>query len=281
MDELIFINGAAFTRSPKTDADGNPLYLLPQEDLEIRTPFTRRVESLEVSDEPVLVEIVEKVPLLDDKGKQVSYTPTYWDEEKEKQVPVLGAVPILCSTTEITEAHKATEDGQFLYWHNVSDEAISYAPQEPLEITAEDERYTEDLEQAFTLTPWTPEPPPLEQVRDQKLAELQGARDSAIYTAFKSDALGELKTYGYDREAAQNFRDKGLKLTFDASITSIPWYTLEDRAFVTHTRDEFIEVLKDAGNREELLKMEYYVLEAQVENAYRNENREALLSISW
>jgi hypothetical protein len=113
-----------------------------------------------------------------------------------------------------------------------------------------------------------PEPPAptLADVKKAKLAELQAARDNAIYTSFTSSALGTVKTYNYDREAAQNFRDKALMLSLNPNITTVTWYTLED-GFITHTRDQFIQVCTDGDNHEEPLKMRYYTLEAQVNAA--------------
>lgn len=204
---LIYDNeGRAFTRSPKTDAEGKQLYLLPQEPLEIRTPVTRRVESAWKTSEPVMVAVRNTVPHLDTEGVQVSYIPTVPGEVLEDtgepiMVPddegtlvqktdeqdrplFMGQVPhpageaarIFCTTVEEVEVQKTDADGDdLLYWNTVEDEAVTYEPQEPLEITQDDERYTEDLEEAFVLEPYELPAAPVTMTAEQRLSELEAA----------------------------------------------------------------------------------------------------------
>jgi hypothetical protein len=113
-----------------------------------------------------------------------------------------------------------------------------------------------------------PEPPAptLEDIKKSKLAELQAARDAAIYTSFQSSALGSPKTYNYNREAYENFRGEAILLNLDPTIDTVLWATVED-GFVTHTRAQFVQVLKDGAAHEKNVKMKYYQLEAQVNAA--------------
>lgn len=107
---------------------------------------------------------------------------------------------------------------------------------------------------------------PLQDVKTDKLASLQATRDNEIYTTFQSSALGTPHTYTYSQEAAANFEKKTALLGIAPSITTISWYTVEN-GFVDHTRDQFVQVCLDGGNREEQLKMKYFQLEAQVSAA--------------
>lgn len=191
--DIVYVEGSGyFTRSPKKDTDGNQLYLLPQAPLEEETATSRRIESTDVSEEPVMITTVEKVPLLDADGQQVSYIPTVrgevledtgdpvWvleeTEDGQQEVQKVddlgralfwGQVPdpageaarVLCSELREQEVQKTDGDGALLYWNTVEETQTTYTPQEPLEITQEDERYTEDLEEAYELLPYeTPEP---------------------------------------------------------------------------------------------------------------------------
>lgn len=106
----------------------------------------------------------------------------------------------------------------------------------------------------------------LDEAKRQKLVELQTARDNEIYTTFQSSALGTPHTYTYSQEAAANFDKKATLLGIAPSITTISWYTVEE-GFVNHTRDQWVQVCLDGGQREESLKMKYFQLEAQVSAA--------------
>jgi hypothetical protein len=106
----------------------------------------------------------------------------------------------------------------------------------------------------------------LDDAKKQKLAQLAYFRDQEIYSTFQSSALGTTKTYNYNREAYENFRGEAILLNLDPTISSVNWATVED-GFVTHTRDQFIQVIKDGASHEKNAKMKYYQLEAQVNAA--------------
>lgn len=88
------------------------------------------------SGEPVMVTVMERLPLLDEEGKHISY------------IPEEGASPILCYTFGEKEVQKTDENGSPLFYTTVykAVEVITEFPAE--EITAEDERYTEGLPKA-------------------------------------------------------------------------------------------------------------------------------------
>jgi len=218
MDTVIYVDGRGyFTRSPKTDENGNQLYLLPQEPTEVRTPITRREETVEETTEPIMIVERSVVPVLDAEGAQVSYIPTFrgevledtgepvWEqadtEDGPQEVQKLddlgrplfwGQVPdprgeaarIFCTTVEEAEVQKKDSEGNLLYWKDVEDELVSYEPQEPLEITAEDERYVEGLELAYNLTPYDPPAQEVILTAEQRIARLE-ADQLAIKAAAK------------------------------------------------------------------------------------------------
>ncbi|QYR20794.1 hypothetical protein KZ483_24040 [Paenibacillus sp. sptzw28] len=132
-------------------------------------------------------------------------------------------------------------------------------------------------------TAWTrpvPPPPSLDEVKANKLAELEAARDNVIYSSFTSTALDGAtpKTYNYDKKAADNFRAQGTLLSLDPTITSVDWYVIEDAAFTSHSRDQFIQVIKDGATHDKSQQMKYFVLEAQVKSA---EDSATIESIIW
>lgn len=117
----------------------------------------------------------------------------------------------------------------------------------------------------------------LDEVKANKLDELSKARDAEIFSSFQSSALGSPKTYNYDKEAAENFAKKATLLGINSNITSVDWYVIEDAAFVTHTREQFVQVVTDGATNEEAAKMKYFQLEAQVKAATTEEEVSAVV----
>jgi hypothetical protein len=134
-----------------------------------------------------------------------------------------------------------------------------------------------DTYQDGVWTKYVPPAPTLEDVKRAKMAELMAARDAVIYTSFTSDALGSVRTYNYSREAAGDFRAKTALLGLATSIQTIPWYTSED-GLISHTREQFAQVVMDGANHEEPLKMHYFALESAVILA---QTEEEVAAIVW
>lgn len=106
----------------------------------------------------------------------------------------------------------------------------------------------------------------LSHAKTSKLESLQDSRDAEIFSTFPSSALGTVKTYNYNLEAWTNFGRKASQVALSPSITSVTWANLED-GFVSHTRDQFIQLVMDGSAHEENAKMKYFTLEAQVNAA--------------
>lgn len=131
---------------PKKDAAGKQLYLLPQDPLETDVQVTTAIESTNVTDKPVMIENVKKVPLLDADGKQIQYEVTTFDEETQEQAGTGVFLP--CFTTETEQIQKTDADGNLLYFKDETTTEKQSTPQDPLEITADDPQYTDSLEEA-------------------------------------------------------------------------------------------------------------------------------------
>ncbi|WP_162035956.1 hypothetical protein [Chengkuizengella sediminis] len=164
----------------KVDSDGNLLYLLPQEPMEIQEEFTKTIETTEITENPVMVNTPTQIPIFNDDGTQKQYERTVrgettevtdeplmekvWDEENEVYNDVhkvdedgtllywgqVGTGQMInCYTVEQILNQKEDPEGNLLYYKEVTETSITYEDQEPLEITQDDERWTEELAPAL------------------------------------------------------------------------------------------------------------------------------------
>jgi hypothetical protein len=133
----------------KVNEEGKQLFLLPQNPLVEEIGKEIQVETIEVTETPVLIQVERKVPLLDENKKQVKYEVTTLDEETGEQVGT-GQF-IYCFTTEIDEVQKTDENGLKLFYKTETVAEEISTPQPDLEITSDDEKFEEGLEKAQIL----------------------------------------------------------------------------------------------------------------------------------
>lgn len=147
-------------RAPKTDADGNAVYLLPVEDEEVTRDIETPIITTEDTGNPVLHTITWNEPMLDEDGKQMRYevmnevvTPATFDEEgnelteETREMVPTGVFRDIFTVEELDE-QKTDEDGKPLF-HGVHVEQVTETvTSEPIEITEDDDRFEEGLEQA-------------------------------------------------------------------------------------------------------------------------------------
>lgn len=183
-----------FQAVPKVNEDGNQLYVLPQPDIEISYTIPRLVKSVDVSDRPAMT--TKRVPLMDENDTQKSYEVTQTEsiteiqeQEDGSEVEVVTGYRqvgtgqfLLLYTTQ--EEQEVDEDGNLLYWNSVEDPAIRYEPQSSIEILADDERWTEELQLAYDLIPIPEETPqqPLLSPLEQRLAALENSQKEVKQT---------------------------------------------------------------------------------------------------
>jgi len=144
----------------KLDEENNVLYLLPQESIIEVVNNDVKVETTEVTEEPVLVKVLNKIPLLDKDGKQIQYeltsvlvTPPVLDEDGEVLEPetteIVGTgIFNKCYTSEEVEVQKVDEDEKPLFYKVESVPSDVLVEQPPIEITSDNELYVEGLEKA-------------------------------------------------------------------------------------------------------------------------------------
>lgn len=168
----------------KVNAEGEQLYLLPQAPIKRVERVVERFETTDVTPNPVTELVMQKVPLLDEDEKPITYQRTQTikvtedtgrpviievyiedsgtfektqelDEDGEglfyKEVNVGPVEP--CYTMAQAEVQKKNIDGKLLYTREVAKDVDVYDQVNPLEITRNDARYREGLERA--LEPFT------------------------------------------------------------------------------------------------------------------------------
>jgi hypothetical protein len=133
----------------KINEEGKQLYLLPQNPLVEEIGKEVQVETIEVTDTPVLIQVPRQEPLLDSEGKQMQYELTTFDEETGKQVGT-GQF-IKCYTIAFDEVQKRDENGLKLFYKTETVAEEISTPQPDLEILEDDERFEEGLEKAQIL----------------------------------------------------------------------------------------------------------------------------------
>jgi hypothetical protein len=164
----------------KKDAEGNLLFLLPQDPIEVIGTQTVWVETTDITEYPVTVVETRKIELYDADNNPVKYQPTQLGKVTDvTDEPVMVAVvneetgetqqvqetdengnllywgqvpvgdPVQCYTTEQVEVQKVDVNGKKIYQKEVEQEVVTQEPQPDLEITNQDERYVEDLEKAL------------------------------------------------------------------------------------------------------------------------------------
>lgn len=163
----------------KSDEEGNQLFIYQPESVEVTTKIPTEIETIEKTDSLIFTTKLVDVPLLDDNEEQVFYYRTEEIETTEEtDRPVFIEVyneelgeyetihktnedheelfyktvevgePIYCFTKEEVEVQKTDSEGNPLYLKVIENEVVTLEEQEPIEITSEDERYTEDLPKA-------------------------------------------------------------------------------------------------------------------------------------
>jgi len=158
----------------KVDPEGNLLYLLPQEPSEIVDEITKTIETTEETGNPIMINVPTQIAIFNEDGSQKQYERTIRGETTEvTEEPVMIKVE---QDEEVIEQQKTDEDGNLLYWgqvgtgqmidcytveqilnqkenlegdplyyKEVTESITTYEDQEPLEITQDDEQWTEEL----------------------------------------------------------------------------------------------------------------------------------------
>lgn len=123
---------------------------------------------------------------------------------------------------------------------------------------------------------YIPDPNDLAALKYSKINELKTARDAELLAGFSSSAIGTMLYFGYDPIDQAYLHKKATMLTLDSSISTVDWKTRD--GFVTFTRDQFVQVLKDGDAHEESLVYKLMYAEANVLNAT---NKAEIDAIVW
>lgn len=136
-------------------------------------------------------------------------------------------------------------------------------------------QYRVDPEKGIIIWDLTPPASPLEQVKTAKIDFLNGECSRAIYAGFNSTATGH--TFRFNEEDQANFNQQSTLLLLKPDIAEVQWKT-EDAGIVTLTREQFIEVVFEAGQHKQQQITKYWQLKSQIEAAT---TKEEVDSINW
>ncbi|MDT3416186.1 hypothetical protein QO009_002054 [Brevibacillus aydinogluensis] len=115
----------------------------------------------------------------------------------------------------------------------------------------------------------------LEQVKAAKIDFLNTECTKAIYAGFTSASTGHF--FNFDEEAQANFNQQSTLLLLKPDIAEVQWKT-EDAGIITLTREQFINVVFEAGQHKQQQINKYWDLKARVQAATTKEEVDA---INW
>lgn len=138
-------------------------------------------------------------------------------------------------------------------------------------------RYLYRVDPATEAIIWDPAPvgATLEQVKAVKIDFLNNECFKAINAGFTSTTTGH--TFRFNEEDQANFNQQSTLFLLKPDLAETQWKT-EDVGIVTLTRDQFIEVVFEAGQHKQQQIGKYWTLKAQVEDATTKEEVDA---INW
>jgi hypothetical protein len=119
---------------------------------------------------------------------------------------------------------------------------------------------------------------PLSFWKQKKIEEVMNQRDSEILAGFLTNAVVSTPNIlmGYDPVDRNNYQALATMLNLDPAMTSVNFLT--DHGMVAFTRDEFIQVIKDAYNHESALVYKGLNLKSQINTA---PDKASLDAIVW
>jgi hypothetical protein len=117
----------------------------------------------------------------------------------------------------------------------------------------------------------------LNEAKAAKIAELNQMCNQTILAGFTSSALGQEYHYPFDGEAQANLTGALALLNADPTLTTVEFKVLETGKLVDHTRDQFLQVCKDAFAFKNSMIKKYHDLKDQVEAATTIEEVNAIV----
>ena len=106
--------------------------------------------------------------------------------------------------------------------------------------------------------------PTLQEYQQNKIIELNTLCNQTILNGFSSTCTGIEHQYKFDMEYQGNITQQGVMLTMDPTIETVMWPT-SDAGVLSHTREQFIQLCKDAQAWKATNIYRYFELKAQVE----------------
>jgi hypothetical protein len=181
---------------------------------------------------------------------------------------------------DIKQVHRIDSDG--LYVEPVImtyDELNNFTDENPLP----SDIVLIDIPEGFYLPKWNGEEwvegggLSLDEIKAQKISELDQTCNQTILSGFTSSALGDPHEYDFDYEAQQNLAGMLSLFNADATITDVTWKT-KDAGPLVHTKEQFLQLYKDGFDFKNSNIGKYWTLKAQVLSAG---DKAGVDSVTW
>ena len=171
-------------------------------------------------------------------------------------------IKITIYTVQIKDS---TRTLQMIFDHDPLDEDIStrYNNNDFTDVTS-DKDLIVNLQQLLNILPPVANPITLQDYQRNKIYELNTACNQTILDGFSSSCTGTEHEYKFDMEYQGNITQQGVMLTLDPTIAVVPWPT-KDAGVIPHSREQFIQLCKDAQDWKGTNIYRYFGMKAQVE----------------
>lgn len=122
--------------------------------------------------------------------------------------------------------------------------------------------------------------PDLESYKEKKINELFSLREQQINSTFTSVINEEDVIFDYSIISQTRFKEMAVYILIDPAITSIEWRSVS-HGFLLLTREEFMQVLKDAASHKASIEYKYTYAKAHIDNAETTEEVDAIVLGWW
>jgi hypothetical protein len=113
--------------------------------------------------------------------------------------------------------------------------------------------------------------------QQEKIDELNNKCNETILSGFSSNCLGTDHTYQFDYDAQANLTGQLALMNADSTISSVLWKTT-DAGVLSHSKEQFLQLVHDAFNFKNSQIGKYWNLKSQVLSAT---TEDVVKSIVW
>lgn len=208
--------------------------------------------------------------LLDTGERSGSVRETTREEDFQIYNVLAERVSETVGVMQLTYGHEREKFGQYACHIDVVTSEIVWdltpIQQEEAIAKATLEEEVASLKQLAGITPPVANPLTLEDYRQNKIYEINRVCNQMILGGFLSSCTGLEHQYKFDMEYQGNFAQQGVMLSLDPAITTVLWPT-SDAGVIPHTREQYIQLCKDAQAWKSTNTYRYFTMKAQIQAA--------------